>query len=167
MKNGVKFRTTGVLSDSVLEKLAAKAQREHQTSDVIRERDAGGFWMVLAQWLPMFLIIGLFMFLMRQLQGRGGRAPMSFGKSRARLLIENQSLSHLYKTWQASMKLRKRLKRIRRIFKNPEKFTRLGGRIPRACLLRAAPGTGRTWLARAIAGEAGVPFLKHRRLRLR
>jgi cell division protease FtsH len=156
MKNGVKFRTTGVLSDSVLEKLA-KAQRDHQTSYVIRERDAGGFWMVLAQWLPMLLMIGVFIFLMRQMQAGGGRA-MSFGKSRAKLLSENQS-KVTFADVAGIDECKQELEEIVQFLKDPKKFTRLGGRIPKGVLLMGAPGTGKTLLARAIAGEAGVPFL--------
>ncbi len=154
-KNGTKFHTTGVFTDSMLQKLS-KAHDEFQTQYVVAEKDVGGFWLVLAQWLPMLLIIGLFVFFMRQLQAGGGRA-MSFGKSRARLLSESQT-KVTFADVAGIDECKTELKEIVQFLKDPKKFTRLGGRIPKGVLLMGAPGTGKTLLARAIAGEAGVPF---------
>jgi cell division protease FtsH len=106
--------------------------------------------------LPMLLLIGVWIFFMRQMQAGGGKA-MSFGKSRAKLLTENQhrvTFSDVAGVDEAKDDLQE----IIAFLKDPKKFTKLGGRIPKGCLLVGAPGTGKTLLARAIAGEAGVPF---------
>ena len=104
----------------------------------------------------MLLLIGVWMFFMRQMQVGGGKA-MSFGKSRAKLLTENQhrvTFSDVAGVDEAKDDLQE----IIAFLKDPKKFTKLGGRIPKGCLLVGPPGTGKTLLARAIAGEAGVPF---------
>lgn len=154
-KDGVQFHATGVVSDNILDALK-KANKEFGTEYQIKKEDVGTFWMVIAQWLPMILIIGLFLFFMRQLQVGGGRA-MSFGKSRARMLTENQSKVS-FKNVAGVDECKAELQEIVEFLKNPKKFTRLGGRIPKGVLLMGPPGTGKTLLARAIAGEAGVPF---------
>lgn len=154
-KNGGQFHSTGVVTDHILESLK-KANKEHGTEYQLKKEDGGTFWMVLLQWLPMILLIGLFMFFMRQLQAGGGRA-MSFGKSRARMLTENQSKVS-FKNVAGIDECKVELQEIVEFLKNPKKFTRLGGRIPKGVLLMGSPGTGKTLLARAIAGEAGVPF---------
>lgn len=154
-KNGGQFHSTGVVTDHILETLK-KANKEYATEYQLKKEDAGTFWMVLLQWLPMILLIGLFMFFMRQVQAGGGRA-MSFGKSRARMLTENQS-KVTFKNVAGIDECKIELQEIVEFLKNPKKFTRLGGRIPKGVLLMGSPGTGKTLLARAIAGEAGVPF---------
>lgn len=154
-KDGIQFHATGVVSDGVLESLK-KANKNFATEYQIKKEDAGTFWVVIAQWLPMILIIGLFLFFMRQIQVGGGRA-MSFGKSRARMLTENQS-KVTFKSVAGVDECKAELQEIVEFLKNPKKFTRLGGRIPKGVLLMGSPGTGKTLLARAIAGEAGVPF---------
>lgn len=154
-QDGTFYRTTGVVTDHVLESLGT-ANKEHQTEYQIKKEEVGTFWMILAQWLPMILIIGLFLFFMRQIQSGGGRA-MSFGKSRARMLTENQSKVS-FKNVAGIEECKYELQEIVEFLKNPKKFTRLGGRIPKGVLLMGPPGTGKTLLARAIAGEAGVPF---------
>ncbi len=111
---------------------------------------------LLLNWFPMLLLIGVWIFFMRQMQVGGGKA-MSFGKSRAKLLTENQhriTFSDVAGVEEAKDDLQE----IIAFLKDPKKFTKLGGRIPKGCLLVGPPGTGKTLLARAIAGEAGVPF---------
>jgi cell division protease FtsH len=154
-KDGVQFRSTGVVTDRILSNLE-KANKEYGTEYLIKKEEVGTFWVVLAQWLPMLLIIGLFMFFMRQIQVGGGRA-MSFGKSRARMMTENQS-KVTFKNVAGVDECKAELQEIVEFLKNPKKFTRLGGRIPKGVLLMGSPGTGKTLLARAIAGEANVPF---------
>jgi len=111
---------------------------------------------MLATWLPMLLLVGIWIFFMRQMQIGGGKA-MSFGKSRARLLNES-SKKVLFNDVAGVDEAKEELEEIVEFLKDPKKFTRLGGRIPKGVLLVGAPGTGKTLLARAIAGEAGVPF---------
>ncbi|RLB91530.1 MAG: cell division protein FtsH [Deltaproteobacteria bacterium] len=111
---------------------------------------------VLVSWFPMILLIGVWIFFMRQMQGGGGKA-LSFGKSRAKLLSD-QSAKVTFKDVACIDEAKEELREIIDFLKDPKKFTRLGGRIPKGVLLMGAPGTGKTLLARAIAGEAGVPF---------
>ncbi|MCS6797981.1 MAG: ATP-dependent zinc metalloprotease FtsH [Myxococcota bacterium] len=119
--------------------------------------DRNGLWaQVLLTWLPMLLLLGLFFFFMRQLQATGGKA-MSFGKSRARLLNESQN-KVTFADVAGIDEAKDDCEEIIAFLKDPKKFQRLGGRIPKGVLLVGAPGTGKTLLARAIAGEAGVPF---------
>ncbi len=111
---------------------------------------------VLISWFPMVLLIAVWIFFMRQMQAGGGRA-MSFGRSRARLLPE-QAKKVTFEDVAGIDESKEELREIIDFLKDPKKFTRLGGRIPKGVLLMGAPGTGKTLLARAIAGEAGVPF---------
>ena len=111
---------------------------------------------LLINSLPLIIILFLFIFFMRQLQIGGGKA-MSFGKSRAKLLNENQ-VRVTFEDIAGIEEAKKELEEIIDFLKDPKKFTRLGGRIPKGVLLIGSPGTGKTILAKAIAGEAGVPF---------
>ena len=111
---------------------------------------------ILISWFPMLLLIGVWIFFMRQVQS-GGKA-MSFGKSKARLLSELHQESVTFKDVAGIEEAKEELEEIIEFLKNPKKFTTLGGRIPKGVLLIGAPGTGKTLLARAIAGEAEVPF---------
>jgi len=114
-------------------------------------------WQVaLMQWIPFLFLIGIFFLLFRQIQSGGGRA-MSFGKARARLLSESQQ-RFTFADVAGVDEAKAELEEIVEFLRDPKKFTRLGGRIPKGVLLVGPPGTGKTLLARAIAGEAGVPF---------
>ncbi|MFP4423515.1 MAG: ATP-dependent zinc metalloprotease FtsH, partial [Desulfococcaceae bacterium] len=107
-------------------------------------------------WFPMIVLIGVWIFFMRQMQSGGGKA-MSFGKSRARLMSD-QSEKVTFEDVAGIDEAKEELWEIVEFLKDPKKFTRLGGRIPKGVLLMGPPGTGKTLLGRAIAGEAGVPF---------
>ena len=120
------------------------------------EDESPWYMSILVSWFPMLLLIGVWIFFMRQMQVGGGKA-MSFGKSRARLLNENAK-KVTFDDVAGIDEAKEELQEIVEFLKDPKKFTRLGGRIPKGVLLVGAPGTGKTLLARAIAGEAGVPF---------
>lgn len=114
------------------------------------------FMSILVSWFPIIVLIGVWIFFMRQMQGGGGKA-LSFGKSRARLLSD-QAAKVTFEDVAGVEEAKDELAEIVEFLKDPKKFTRLGGRIPKGVLLMGSPGTGKTLLARAIAGEAGVPF---------
>jgi cell division protease FtsH len=131
--------------------------REKGVEIEARPEDAEPWYFVLlVQWAPMLLLVGVWIFFMRQMQVGGGKA-MSFGKSRAKLLSENQHKA-TFADVAGIDEAKEELEEIIAFLKDPKKFTKLGGRIPKGVLLVGAPGTGKTLLARAIAGEAGVPF---------
>ena len=121
-----------------------------------KEEGMSGLLGILISWFPMLLFIGVWIFFMRQMQGGGGRA-MGFGKSKAKLLSEK--LGRVTFDDVAGIdEAKTELEEIVEFLKDPQKFQRLGGKIPKGCLLVGPPGTGKTLLARAIAGEANVPF---------
>ena len=120
------------------------------------KEDTPWYTTLLVSWLPMLLLVGIWIFFMRQMQAGGGKA-MSFGKSRARLMTEN-SVKVTFKDVAGIEEAKEEVAEIIEFLKDPKKFTRLGGRIPKGVLLVGSPGSGKTLLARAIAGEAGVPF---------
>ncbi|MBI2089997.1 MAG: ATP-dependent metallopeptidase FtsH/Yme1/Tma family protein [Deltaproteobacteria bacterium] len=151
-KTGERFRTFAPNDPELVKML-----REKKVRIAAKPEDESPWYMVLlVNWFPMLLLIGVWIFFMRQMQVGGGKA-MSFGKSRAKLLTENQhrvTFSDVAGVDEA----KEELQEIIAFLKDPKKFTKLGGRIPKGCLLVGPPGTGKTLLARAIAGEAGVPF---------
>ncbi len=114
---------------------------------------------LLLSWFPMLLLIGVWIFFMRQMQGggSGGRGAMSFGRSKARLISE-ETAKVTFDDVAGVDEAKEELSEIVDFLREPRKFTRLGGRIPKGVLLVGSPGTGKTLLARAVAGEAGVPF---------
>jgi len=118
--------------------------------------DSPWFMTVLVSWFPMLLLIGVWIFFMRQMQAGGGKA-MAFGKSRARLLTD-KSRKVTFADVAGIDEAKAELQEVIEFLRDPKKFTRLGGRIPKGLLLVGPPGTGKTLLARAIAGEAEVPF---------
>ena len=151
-KNGEQFRTFEPDDPELVKSLRAK-----EVKIAAKPEDESPWYLVLLlNWLPMLLLIGVWIFFMRQMQVGGGKA-MSFGKSRAKLLTENQQRV-TFSDVAGVDEAKDDLQEIIAFLKDPKKFTKLGGRIPKGCLLVGAPGTGKTLLARAIAGEAGVPF---------
>jgi cell division protease FtsH len=151
-KNGGEFKTFEPDDPDLVKSLRDKGVKIAAKP----EDDSPWYMVLLLNWFPMLLLLGVWIFFMRQMQVGGGKA-MSFGKSRAKLLTENQhrvTFSDVAGVDEAKDDLQE----IIAFLKDPKKFTKLGGRIPKGCLLVGAPGTGKTLLARAIAGEAGVPF---------
>src|SRR5205085_1530596 len=152
LKSRQEFRTVSPLDTQLLDKMRQKAV-------VLRfeKEDSQSLWaQVMVSWLPLAVLVVVFFVLMRQLQAGGGKA-MSFGKSKARLLSENHN-KVTFSDVAGIDEAKDELEEIIQFLKDPKKFTKLGGRIPKGVLLMGSPGTGKTLLARAIAGEAGVPF---------
>ena len=112
---------------------------------------------IFISWFPMLLLIGVWIFFMRQMQMGGKGGALSFGKTRAKLQGEGE-VKVTFKDVAGIDEAKAELEEIIDFLRDPQKFTKLGGRIPKGVLLAGSPGTGKTLLARAIAGEAGVPF---------
>ncbi len=148
---GRRFSTVGDISDYVKEFVAKGVEVSFEPED------QNAFWLSLVgTWLPMIFLFVIFFFFMRQIQAGGGRA-LSFGKSRHRLLSES-AVRVTFDDIAGIDEAKDELQEIIDFLKDPKKFTRLGGRIPKGVLLMGPPGTGKTLLARGVAGEAGVPF---------
>ena len=148
---GTQFQTPGNITDKGFEEM----QKFGITPNYESGQSDGLLSSIIINWLPLILIFGMFIFIMRQIQSGGGKA-MSFGKSRARL-VENKNRV-TFKDVAGVDEAKDDLQEIVHFLKDPKKFTKLGGRIPKGVLLVGPPGTGKTLLARAVAGEAGVPF---------
>ena len=153
----------GVLSDGTrfvvnLGPIDAETKREWEEAgvDFSFEEKPFQWYSVLISFLPWLLFIGFWIFMLRQMQG-GPRGLFSFGKSRARLLTEDKRKT-TFREVAGADEAKEELNEIIEFLKDPKKFQRLGGRTPKGVLLVGAPGTGKTHLARAVAGEAGVPF---------
>lgn len=131
-------------------------QENGYTPNYVKNENSGFLQSLFVNWLPLIIIFLMFMFFMRQIQAGGGKA-MSFGKSKAKLLTENKNRV-TFKDVAGVEEAKDDLTEIIDFLKSPKKFTNLGGRIPKGVLLVGPPGTGKTLLARAVAGEAGVPF---------
>ena len=146
------FTTVGVVDPDLRDMMMANKVKYE-----FKNEDEGSFWQAfLISWIPMFLILFIFFIFMRQIQSGGGKA-MSFGKSKARLLNESQN-KVTFADVAGITEAKDELGEIIEFLKDPKRFTRLGGRIPKGVLLMGSPGTGKTLLARGVAGEAGVPF---------
>jgi cell division protease FtsH len=151
--DGTEFQT---YAPAVTEDLISSL-RSHGVGIAARPPRESPLWQQALIWyFPFLLMIGLWIFFVRQMQAGGGKA-MSFGKSRARLLTEN-SQRVTFEDVAGVEESKVELEEIIAFLREPKKFTRLGGRIPKGVLLVGPPGTGKTLLARAVAGEAGVPF---------
>ncbi|HYU97702.1 MAG TPA: ATP-dependent zinc metalloprotease FtsH [Pyrinomonadaceae bacterium] len=154
-----KVQLTNEQIKNELFKKANEKTAEGKTKVAKFEDDSGSasyIWPMLITWAPLLFIIGIWVFMLRQMQS-GGNKALSFGKSRAKLL-NNQQKRVTFKDVAGVEEAKEELQEIIEFLKEPQKFQKLGGRIPKGVLMMGPPGTGKTLLARAIAGEANVPF---------
>ena len=150
--DGRKFSTVAPYSPTTIDTLI-----ENNVKVEARPKDTSGdtFWSIFISWFPMILLVGVWIFFMRQANA-GNNKALSFGKSRARLIENNKKVT--FKDVAGADESKQELEEIIDFLKDPMKFQRLGGKIPKGVLLVGPPGTGKTLLARAVAGEANVPF---------
>ncbi len=153
LNNGKNFKTYAPKDAGLLQILKDKGVRIASKP----AEESPWYMNVLISWVPMLLLIGVWIFFMRQMQAGGGKA-MAFGKSKARL-VTDKSKKVTFADVAGIDEAKAELEEVIEFLRDPKKFTRLGGRIPKGLLLVGQPGTGKTLLARAIAGEAEVPFL--------
>jgi cell division protease FtsH len=150
--DGKRYVTIKPEGEEISDKLLAK------NVDVqVQSQEQSGFFSLISLWLPFLVLIGIWIFFMNRMQGGGRGGAMGFGKSRAKLLTEKHGRV-TFDDVAGIDEAKEELEEIVEFLRNPQKFSRLGGKIPKGALLVGPPGTGKTLLARAIAGEAGVPF---------
>ena len=152
MTDGREFYTYAPNDPSMIETL-----RKNDVKVVAKPIDTSGstFWGIFISWFPMLLLVGVWIFFMRQANS-GNNKALSFGKSRARLVENNKKVT--FADVAGADESKQELEEVVDFLKDPQKFSRLGGRIPKGVLLVGPPGTGKTLLAKAVAGEADVPF---------
>ncbi|NYE57375.1 ATP-dependent zinc metalloprotease FtsH [Carboxydothermus ferrireducens] len=153
LRDGTRFKTRGPLEDAELYK---DLKKMNVTVEIMPPKEPAFWANLLSSLLPVLLMVGLFFFFMQQAQG-GGNRVMSFGKSRAKLHTDEKKRV-TFADVAGIDEVKEELAEIVEFLKNPRKYNELGARIPKGVLLFGQPGTGKTLLARAIAGEAGVPF---------
>ena len=152
-RNGERYVTyspgdPGLVNDLLKADIVIKAQKEEEPSLLMQ---------IFISWFPLLLLIGVWIFFMRQMQGGGGRGALSFGKSKARMLTEDKN-NVTFEDVAGVDEAKEEVGELVEFLQDPSRFQKLGGRIPRGVLMTGSPGTGKTLLARAIAGEAKVPF---------
>jgi cell division protease FtsH len=151
--SGAKFVTynpgdPGLINDLLKNKVTIVSQKEESPSLLMH---------LLINWFPLLLLVGVWIFFMRQMQGGGGKGAMGFGKSKARLLTEDKN-NITFDDVAGVDEAKEEVSELVDFLRDPSKFQKLGGRIPKGVLMTGSPGTGKTLLAKAIAGEAKVPF---------